>query len=70
MRLLSITIAFLLTLGVAGRPAKDTTITPSGELQFTKDPEEPEFVPDDAALFFLWDSEEKSEKSDTSATTY
>ncbi|EAT89458.1 hypothetical protein HBI56_027450 [Parastagonospora nodorum] len=70
MHLLSIAITFLLTLGVSARPVKDTTISPSGELHFTKDPVEPEFVPEDAALFFLWDSEEKSEKSDTSATTY
>ncbi|KAH8730056.1 hypothetical protein GQ44DRAFT_673761 [Phaeosphaeriaceae sp. PMI808] len=70
MRLLSISVTFLFTLGVIARPVKDTIISPSGELHFTEDPAESTSEPDDAQLFFLWDPETKSEKTGTSTTTY
>ncbi|OAL54614.1 hypothetical protein IQ07DRAFT_583866 [Pyrenochaeta sp. DS3sAY3a] len=70
MRLLSISITCMLTLVVAARPVKDTVISPSGELHFTKDPAETKSEQEDADLFFLWDPETDSEKTDTSTTTY
>ncbi|CAI6331891.1 unnamed protein product [Periconia digitata] len=69
MRLLSLSITFLFTFGVLARPVKDTTITPSGELQFTEDPGKAE-EPEDAQLFFLWDPETKSESEVAATTSY